>query len=318
VSRQRLTERAGIAALAGFLVLDVVLVAAAFRSAGPVAASPGVRVATGPAETVSSPAPTPRARPAAPSSTTSVPTRQALPKPAPLRVGLVAVDRETAWRFVVGNCAEGGASLAVTQDGGNTWQPRQAPFDATVRIRVRDNGSAFAIGADQDCAEMIRQAEGAAARWLGASPVADAWYRDLGDAQSVGTPSGESAQPCQELDVVDLSVASTGAAVLCADGQVRTTTTGAEWETTAKAPGALAVALREEGGVLVALGLESCAGVAIAEASSPDRPLGCAASGGPVAAGTVSLSVTPSTAWLAAGSQVFRSSGDLGTWAKTG
>ena len=134
----------------------------------------------------------PAPAPPAPARPPALPTT-ARPR-SPATAGIVAVDGETAWRFTVGTCADGGSTLSITTDGGATWQPRVVPFDATMRIRVRDDGTAFAIGSDAECAPRFRPAERGAAQWGAEVPVPRAWYRDPKNPAIVGTAAGTRGQ----------------------------------------------------------------------------------------------------------------------------
>ena len=97
----RFGERAGVIALVGFLVVDILLVAFAINSTRQPVAEGGTIVTSGPASTP---------KPAASSTTTAT---AATVKVVPLTVGLVPVDGDSALRFSTGTCKDGGSVLEV-------------------------------------------------------------------------------------------------------------------------------------------------------------------------------------------------------------
>lgn len=305
----------GLAALGAFLVADIVLVGLAVRStsAAPAASlgsagkdRPAVDsgVSAGGAST-----PTTDGTDSAPAT-----TAPAALTAAPLTVGLVAVDDRTAWRFDTGTCADGGSTMAVTDDGGKTWQPRVAPFDVTVRVRVRDDGSAFAIGADDDCRARFRQSDDQAEGWDAPVAVPGVWYRDAKDPAVVGTEAGTKAKPCDSAGVVDLAVDDDSATALCGDGKVLESEAGREWSQEATLDGALAIALAGDR-TLALVTAPGCAGLAVVDAAKPEEVRGCApADLKGVSAGQLALAARGDAVWVAAGGAVLRSSGDLAEW----
>lgn len=240
---------------------------------------------------------------------------------APLNVGIVAVDDRVAWRFTTSTCDEGESTLSLTRDGGRTWQLRVAPFDATTRVRVRPNGTAFAVGGNgsADCVPSVRQSTGAAENWGTPARASGFWYRDPRDAAVVGTPAGRSAKPCGASTVIDLGIADAGAAALCDGGRILASKNGGAWEQTATAEQAVAVAVRQSGQTVLAMtGVDGCAGVAVADAHHPQGVLGCAVADlRGVEGGDISLSVTTDAGWLLIGDQTFRSPTALTDWRRS-
>jgi hypothetical protein len=313
----RLSGRLGLVGLGAFLVVDVALVGLALRSTG---AAPDDQA-------------DPRPRPAAesgvsaggkgtpsPSSTTdsapaeTAPAEDAVLEPTPVTLGLVAVDDSTAWRFTAGTCGDGGSTLSVSQDGAETWQPRAAPFDTTVRVRVRDDGSAFAIGGDADCKPRFRQSRDGAQSWDRPVAVPGAWHRDLDDPDVVGTQAGSAAEPCEATGVVDLAVGDSSALALCGDGRLRSSQTGKQWADEGPVDGALAVALAGDR-TLALVRTSECDGLAVVDAADTSVPLGCAPLDlAGVEPGQVAIAGTDDSVWVAAGSTTLRSTGDLTQW----
>lgn len=330
---ERLKQRAGLVGLAAFLVLDVALVGLAVASTRqPVAAggvqadarTSGAAVTPGASGSTSSSgsSTTGSTTETTTGSTTETTTGSTSPvEVVPVTVGLTAVTATTALRFSTGSCSTGGADLSLTRDGGTSWTTRPAPFDATVRIKVRADESAFAIGAKSGgkCAPSIRQASSFDGTFGSAQRTGDTWFRDPRSADSVGLPSGGTGHPCGTGGaVVDLAVDS-GAAALCDDGAVMTSETGSRWKRKASVPGALAVAQTTGGRVLVAAsGIGECDGIALVDAAKPGEVLGCAAlKVADVEAGTVAVAVTADSGWIAVGSDTYRSDGSFGTWKKS-
>ena len=305
----RLGERAGMVGLAAFLVVDVLLVGFAITSTRHPVTQGGATIDSGVVAT-SSPTTT---------KTTEGPVTPSV-KVVPLTRGLVAFDKDTAFRFTVGSCKSGGSKLELTRNGGQTWGPRSAPYDAIVRVRVRPDGSAFAVGADSatDCVPAIRQASALDADFGDSVAVTDAWFRDPRAATSVGVPTGGTAKPCGSGQVVDLAVIDSGAAALCADGRLRVSTSGDKWETSATVQGALALALNAKARAYVVVpGADSCDGLAVVDAAKPTKAVGCAATDvAKLDPGTVALSVTAGGGWLGVGETVYLAGGNLATWKK--
>jgi hypothetical protein len=304
---RRLGERAGMVGLAAFLVVDVLLVAFAINSTRHPVDQGGTTVDPG---VVSTSAPTT-------ATTTTGPTKPTV-KVVPLTRGLVALDKDSAFRFTTGTCKSGGSKLELTRNGGESWGPRSVPYDTIVRVRVRPDGSAFVVGADSetDCVPALRQAASLDADFGDSVAVSDAWFRDPRDATSVGIPIGGTAKPCASDQVVDLAVVDSGAAALCSDGRLRVSASGERWDTSATVEGALALALNAKARAYVVVpGVGSCEGLAVVDAAKPTQAVGCAAADvAKVKPGTVALSVTASAGWLSVADTVYLAGGSLATW----
>ncbi len=323
---ERLKQRAGLVGLAAFLVLDVALVGLAVASTRQPVAAGGVSAdsqTSGSAVTPGASGTSSSTTSSSGSSTTATTTGSTSPvEVVPLTVALTAVNTTTALRFSTGSCSTGGADLSLTRDGGSSWTTRPAPFDTTVRIKVRGDRSAFAIGAKSGgkCAPSIRQASSFDGTFGSAQRTGDTWFRDPRSADSVGLPSGGTGHPCGTGGaVVDLAVVDSGAVALCDDGAVMTSETGSSWKRKASVPGGLAVAQTTGGRVLVAAsGIGDCDGIALVDAAKPGDALGCAAlKVADVKAGTVAVAVTADSGWIAVGSDTYRSDGSFGTWTKS-
>ena len=310
----RLTERAGLVALAAFLVVDVALVGLAVSSTRQPVARGGETVG---ASSEGLPA---GSTPTSTSSSSTAPSGTPVARAVdvvPVAVGVVGVDSTRALRFTQGSCAKGGATLELTTNGGKTWGPRSAPFDVIVRVRVRGGGSAFAVGADKgDCAPAIKQASAVDADFGGGGSVSDVWYRDPRATDTVGLPTGKRGKPCGSADVIDLAVVDSGAQVLCGDGKLLSSKTGSSWRTVATAEGALAVATNAAGdSYLVVPSVDGCRGLAVVASASPAKAAGCVQTDlTKVVPGGVALSVTADRAWMRVGDEVHTSATGLGSW----
>lgn len=152
----------------------------------------------------------------------------------------MAINDKQAWRINVGWCAKGGAKVATTTDGGATWAQAKTALNTIVRVRPTDGRTAFVIGADTTCAAELQNTSDAGATWSSGSAVGSAWYRDPKNPLVLRAPGPATSQPCGKREVLDLAVISIGSArVLCADGQVRSTTdTGSSWTSSGKVSGA--------------------------------------------------------------------------------
>ncbi|NYG07139.1 hypothetical protein BJ986_001626 [Phycicoccus badiiscoriae] len=308
----RLGERAGLVGLAAFLIVDVLLVGFAISSTRHPVDRGGSTIGSGVTTTPSVPGTT--------TATTTGPSTPAV-RAAPLTQGIVAVDKATAFRFTLGNCKSRGSKLELTRNAGASWGPRSAPFDTIVRVRVRSDRSAFVVGADSrtGCTPAIRQASTLVADFGNSVAAANVWFRDPRASASVGLPTGGTGKPCGSTPVVDLAIVDAGGAALCTDGRVRVSTDGQRWTTASTVPGAIAVALTAKGRALVVVpGVASCSGLAVIDAAKPTQALGCAMTDvSKVQPGTVALSVTSGSGWLAVGDAVFVAGGDLSTWKKS-
>ncbi len=147
----RLGERMGLVALGAFVVLDVVLVRAAVNRTRPeVSEAPVSATAASAAVTTLSattrPAPTDHAMRAGTEAGGESARRV---DPATLRVGIVAVNADSAWRYTTGSCDSGGSTLALTSPrdptavgtgAGRTAKPCGAT--AVIDLAITDTGAA--------------------------------------------------------------------------------------------------------------------------------------------------------------------------------
>jgi photosystem II stability/assembly factor-like uncharacterized protein len=231
---------------------------------------------------------------------------------------LVAIDDQRAWRVGAGTCADGGATLTRTADGGKTWAEGKTLLSRIVRVQPTNGQVAFVVGAFSNCAALLKDTKDGGDTWGSVGTVESVWFRDPKDATVVGGPGLSTSQPCGKRDVLDLAVLSpTSARVLCVDGVVRQTTdTGSSWTDAGQVPGAvaLAVASADPAQTYVArLDAPGCAGVAIVRVGQ-DSATSCVRSPAPKDSGQIAISLVKGGGWLVIGDTTMRSTDDLATW----
>jgi len=321
--RPRLT----LVALVILLLVDVALIAIAYRGVSGDQAQRGTASSASSASTTPSPDTTASSTPATTATTTATAPPPAPNSPGtgearPLSQVVVAVNGDTAWRITVGACPAGGAAIASSGDGGKTWRTHTSPSPVLVRVQPTDASKAFVVGATKDCAMEVRSTGDAGATWAPSTGVGDAWTRDAADATKVRAGNRRVA-PCGSRAVLDLvRTSARGAQALCADGELKASADeGATWTSVGRLPGAMALDNRLENGAVTAylVGRSmGCAGLTLTSMrSGAPTTLGCVDLGGStVAAGSVSISVVGNDGWLLVGDATWRSRDGLRTWSK--
>ena len=264
------------------------------------------------------PAPGPTVEPsAAPAAASAVP---------PTRL-ISALDADTAWRTVTGECPTSEAALERTDDRGATWEPFSIFPDTDARsvsvLQAADSDFIYIVGQrGSDCSPM----------WVGTftggddwrefpTQLPDTWYVDDSDRSVIYAPGGASTVVCES--VASLAVtSSTEAAALCNDQTLfRTGDGGSTWDAALPVPGAVSLDNSDAGYVVALLAQPECAGIQIREvglsAADDDStaPLGCLQlEQSQIDAGTPAVSFADGALWLWAGDTV-RTSLDAGvTW----
>lgn len=299
-------KRLATAGLAAFLLADVALVALALRSpetapAGPSAATSSTPVSAG------------RTAP------TTSGSEQSIYEPAPLTRMVVGLDDRHAWRASAGSCADGGAKVHATRDGGKTWSKGESPTRAIARIQPLEESRGFIYGADEDCSLSEYVTSDAGSTWEEPRSVTGIWSRVPTERNVVATPEDEASRPCGDQAVLDLvRTSATKAQSLCLDGAVKATDDGgATWADAGKVPGGLALTGRGEGGsfsMYAARVSEECAGIEVVRVRERAEPVGCVATTAAAAPGEVSVSTVAKAGWLVVGDETWTSSADLKTW----
>ncbi|MGE9809430.1 hypothetical protein [Janibacter sp. G1551] len=315
-------SRWSTAALVGLLVVDVALVAAAFA---------GVRFDAS-SRTDDSPSRFAGTTSGAPSDTVSETTPtdvEVTRRPATL---LAVVDARVAWRATVGGCADGGAGVELTSDGGAQWVAVGTdPGLSTISgLRPETAAAGFVVGASTDCTVGAKGTVDGGSTWTAVAGPEGVWSLDPAHQRNVLAPGGASIKPCGDnvvVDVADVPGRASTAAALCADGEVvRTEDQGESWSSAGSPPGSLALALTTLGGgdagVVVAGTSDDCAGIAVSafDTASADTsseaaltPLSCLGKDRP-SEGDLDVSARGSVVWLLAGDETWVADGDLETW----
>lgn len=298
--------------LVGLLVADIVLVVAVVQGAQTPSAQAARTTTPHPAATTSTTSSAPAPGPTPPSVTAMV---------------LDVVGPKTAWRATPGSCADGGAVLERTTDGGATWARVDAPFRAVTRISASSASAGFVVGAEAaDCKLSVRSTTDVGGSWKAPGRLSSTWYADIEDRASVHTAGDHDTTPCAKDAVRQLTrVTDDVTAVLCDDGTVRATTDGgSSWAVVGQQDGAVAMAASHDTAWTVrvaALGQKDCAGVQVLSlAAAGPTVTGCIETG--VKAGDpVALGREPKDAdhgWAVVGATTYRSSDGLATWTTAG
>jgi len=306
----QISSRVVTGALVGLVALDVALVAVALQSTH----TSGID--TSPLSSASASTAPGSIPPTAPVS--SSPTAFVAVAKAPLQTMLVAFDSQHAWRVVAGSCSAGGATLAVTADGGKTWAQRNAKFRRIVRLRPTGIGAAFVVGASSSCAAQLKDTSDGGGTWNSGGYVGAAWFRDLRNTKVLHAPGPATSRPCGNRAVLDLAVLTAGSArVLCADGLVRSTANSGEaWTDVGTVDGAVALAVPtvKPGETYVARpGAPGCAGVQILRVH-PRVAVSCIPAFLPKGPGQIAMSLVKGGGWLGVGDTTMRSTDGLVTW----
>jgi hypothetical protein len=309
------SSRVAIGALLVLVALDVALVGAALRPVhGGVDTGP-TRVAAG---EVGGAAVDGAAVDGARGSVTPRPTGSVTTDQVPLRTMLVALDDRRAWRAGAGSCADGGATVGTTTDGGRTWVKGKETLSRIVRVQPADARTAFVIGAGSSCSAVLKDTGDRGLTWATSSDVGRAWFRDPGNPAVVQAPGPSTSRPCADRQVIDLAALATGSAtVLCADGRVRSTTSnGSLWNTLGTVGGAAALGASTATAsqtYVARLGSADCEGVQILRVGQRVAT-SCIHIAIPAEPGQIAMSVTDGGGWLIIGDTTMRSTDDLATW----
>jgi hypothetical protein len=309
------------AGLIAFLLVDIVLVYLALRP--PPVTPPTEAAPTESATSGAAPTTPPRSTSTPPTSpgTTGPTETEAGRSPKPVGILLVGLDSAVAWRATTGTCTDGGAKLSVTRDGGSSWDEVEVPATTISRVQPLTGGTGFIVGADRGCGQSEYTTDDDGATWIGPRPLVGGWARKLAEPNQIVTPADANSRPCGDQNVLDLSRTSAEQAeALCRDGSVKVTNdSGATWNESGEADGALAFSNRIENGVLTTYaargGVEGCDGVQIAKVVRGEDPteVACVETTRPTP-GSVALSASPEAGWLVVGDEAWVSGADLTAW----
>lgn len=311
-------QRVATIGLVLFLAVDVVLVALALRpprTSEPTSSPPTTSSPTTPATSTGT------------LTTSPTPSRTAtstgtIAQPTPLTLVVNGLDDTVAWRAETGTC-DGGSRLAVTRDGGKRWTTVESPASGVARIQSLADGKGFVIGADADCGLAQYTTTDFGASWSDPISISGGWSRTLESDTEALTPANETAQPCGDTAVLDLSRTSAEQAqALCATGEITLTDDGGDsWSTYGQAPGAVALANRptsDTPATYVARVVASCDGIEVARVAEGRQParLACVPATVPKEGGRIAISAPDGAGWLVAEDETWTASRDLRTWKK--
>src|SRR5690625_2905364 len=155
-----------LVAVAGLVVLNVVLIVLLVLRPGPDLSDVPPPPAPTPVGTPTEETPTEAASPDM--EPTDQPTEPATEEPtttAPARRLLASIDESIAWRGTTGTCDEPG-TLERTIDGGASWDELPMDLAPLMRVRVLGAEMLFAIGGGADCAPSYLSSSTAGTSWL--------------------------------------------------------------------------------------------------------------------------------------------------------
>ena len=312
-SRRRMSVYLAVGA---FIAVDILLIALALSShrvgaeAGAPQAAPSITAPASTSTSTASPAPAAEAE-----------AEAVLPLP-PTRL-LGAVDENTAWRAVTGDCPATAASPELTTDGGDTWKTTDAtgPTEVTAlqRLIVTSEGVVEMVGlTEADCAPaFVKTFVGGDNYSSYPDKVAETWFIDPADRANVHTPSGSVKSPCEAVVTV-AARDDESASVLCADGRLFYTTDATTWFPFSALPGVVSLTATNFGFMAATVGRSECLGVQIlSSTTSPDWVAGgCfeTATAPSDLAGRVALSSSAGAVWLWAGDEFVRSVAGGSDW----
>ncbi|HET9650082.1 MAG TPA: hypothetical protein VFP34_17890 [Microlunatus sp.] len=297
--------------IGGLIILNIALITALVvrQSAGTVSAMPVSASTSG--ETLR---PTPGATsvptPSANQSTTpSQPADSSTPASAerPARTQpsnrLITANSDTmAWRADRGRCGQR-ARIEVTTDGGHTWRRIESGLRGVVRLQAYGDRSVFAVAADRSCRPTYASAQSPGHNWRQDPSVSsDTWFTAADDPARVHAPGGRADRPCGSSIRAFAATGAAGAAVICADGRVRTSTTGSSWHTVQRHSSAIALGSSDRG-LLIAYPSASCDRLMIRQVSAvrnaEPTTTSCAGQ-----LGAVAIAAHGATTWRWVGDQV--------------
>lgn len=170
------------------------------------------------------------------------PGRAAARPPASDRV-LLGVTRDG---FVIrahrGTCpAATPTDIAVSRDGGRTWERIEAAAPQIVRVGAASGGALWFVGTDASCRPIQRNSPDGGVTWRGGS-VSGIWYLSPdAEATQVISPQLVADVGCVPLALAGIDPRR--AIVACADGLIRGTgDAGDSWTTLSALPGAVSLA----------------------------------------------------------------------------
>jgi hypothetical protein len=304
-----------LAGLALFLLIDVALVASALTANRPPANAGAVVEPTmvEPVETTP-----PVVEPV--ETKTPVETKPVETMP-PARI-LSAFSSSAVWRATTGACPGAQASPELSTNGGATWTASDASADTgassiLVINAISESQASLVTLSATDCAPQLLATYVAGAQWAEQPHrLAKNWYLNPSNRAVLTSPSGQHVAPCSAV-IGLVSRSDTIAGALCSDGTfARTGDGGASWGPATLVPGAVNLAVNDDGYLLAAAGQPGCSGVKVL--STLEAFDGVITSAGcreaTFSAGEVALASADGIVWLWAGDSMSKSSDGGVTW----
>ncbi|WP_157181441.1 WD40/YVTN/BNR-like repeat-containing protein [Actinopolymorpha alba] len=265
-------RRAGVAALAAFVVVDVVLVGLALRHVRGDSAALREAGSTPFPSATAQPSGTPTAEPKPTASSGNRP-----PVPAPDAAAsrtMVDIGRGRAVaRAVSGICGKGGGNVELSLDGGQTFVKSDVPSAAVIiRVASVDADTASIVATGTDCRSVTTfTTTNGGGTWEQADGSDGSWHRLPRAAARLHAPTGNADVPCADGQVVTAFSTLSGdqAYALCGDGAVQRTLDGGQsWKERGEVPGAADLDFVDRStGLAVVTGDPSCAGIAVMKTS---------------------------------------------------
>jgi hypothetical protein len=258
--------RLGVAALAGLVVADVILVTLAVGHVRSDKANL-TRVNDEPKTTQTAgsqdPTPKPTTKPTK-NPGNQTPTLD----PAASRMLVDIGQGDAVGRATSGSCGAGGGKLELSRDGGQTFEKADLPSaEVVLRLAVTNIDEARVVVADKTCETITTFAsDNGGSTWF-VDEETTTWHKSAKPGASVHAPNGDVDVPCGDgASVLGLStLGNEQAYALCSDGTVaRTDNGGSDWEKQGTAKGAADLDFIDaESGLAVVTGAKGCAGIAV-------------------------------------------------------
>lgn len=305
--------RLGMAALAGLVVVDVVLVGLAVVHVRGTQEEAQRDVAQSGPET---PGPTNQPDPDDPKK----PKPDEPSQPEGSRTLVDIGDGEAVARASSGVCGEGGAKVELSLDGGATFEESSVPAaEVVLRLASSDADETWLVATDKNCEQTsVYTTSNGGGTWSVEEGSGEAWHTEAEPAAGVNAPGGAVEVPCSDGEhVSSLSTLDTTSAFsLCGDGAVLATSDGGnEWIEAGSLPGGLDLDFIDTSiGLAVASGDDSCAGVATMRSEDGGASWDSSGCIETENANDADISANSSGAYVSVGTGIWYSSDGGATW----
>lgn len=175
---------------------------------------------------------------------------------------LTVVNKDILVRSMVGSCTQPG-TIEFSKDGGKTWKESTtvAATNSTLHMRVLPTRATNIqlISLDKDCKPQLVRTENQGTSWVAPTTPTGAWFFNPETPTTINAPDGKVDAPCS---AVAFAAAKDGAAVLCDDSTIITTTDkAATWKEPISVPGAIAINVSDDGYVVGVANQGECVGL---------------------------------------------------------